>query len=184
MAFTVRKSWFWGLAALLFIAVKVQPLKLLTPLTVSQNKLWLNENPRPGDTLSPFEPYDFDDPAASYAVYAFIGDDAFGPHKARELPASTLLFTKDRRVLNQMKREWKFVYPYGDMATITSSLHLYRDGRHLLDMGIQLNAVNSGFQTQEYGWIYETAKGTMVKTCAQFDTPWFPVIIPELHSRY
>ena len=62
------------------------------------------------------------------------------------------LTTVKPNVLKQISR-WKFIYEGGDLATVTSTILVYKNGTLVDQQGIVLDGRTVGLQSIKYGWI-------------------------------
>jgi hypothetical protein len=101
-----------------------------------------------GDTVYPFS---YIDPQEKgwRIVIEVAGDDL--NNLSSKVPGRRLS-TSRPRVL-QLIRDWEFIYNEGDLATVTSTILVYRKGTLVDQQGIVLDSNNVGLQSIKYGWI-------------------------------
>ena len=101
-----------------------------------------------GDIVYPF---DYIDPKEKgwKIVIEISGDDL--RDLSKHVPGRKLTTGKPN-VLKLIKK-WKFVYRGGDLATVTSTILVYKDGRLVDQQGIVLDKKIVGLQSIKYGWI-------------------------------
>lgn len=125
-----------------------------------------------GDTISPLKKFDFDN--GEWTAYIFINSNDM-TDISKELPKGCRYKTNDLLLLKQMQREWRFIYTGGDVATVTSSILLLKDGKKVFDSGIMLTKSIQGLQSRQFGWL--AGSNVLLNTCSKFNTVNFPIII-------
>jgi hypothetical protein len=82
------------------------------------------------------------------------------------------LSTSRPKVL-QLIRDWKFIYNEGDLATVTSTILVYRKGTLVDQQGIVLDTNNVGLQSIKYGWISPVDKQQIYRAIDLMDKNMF-----------
>jgi hypothetical protein len=101
-----------------------------------------------GDTVFPFS-YLVPKEKGWKVVIEISGDDYENGENAKK---GRRYSTTKPQVLKLIK-DWQFVYTGGDLATVTSSILVYRDGTLVDQQGIVLSKNAVGLQSIKYGWI-------------------------------
>ncbi|HSI62936.1 MAG TPA: hypothetical protein VLE43_07445 [Candidatus Saccharimonadia bacterium] len=108
------------------------------------------------------------------AVIAFSMEDRF--RKPWSYAYGNILCTSDRAVLKQLQSVAFHVTP-ADVATVTSGLYLYKDGKLMYETGIVLEDGEEGLQNRDHGWMPPVQRGALHAVCQQFRRSWVPVVI-------
>lgn len=99
--------------------------------------------------LNPLSNLDFE--SGEWAAYLHI-DSADFTELSGGLARFPCLVTTDISVLRKMKKGWNMVAQGGDIATVTSSILIFKDGQLEFESGIVLTDDGAGLQNQAYGW--------------------------------
>ena len=121
-----------------------------------------------GDTVYPFS-YINPKERGWKVVIEISGDDL--DDLSVRVPGRKLSSTKPK-VLNQV-RKWKFVYNGGDLATVTSSILVYKNGTLVDQQGIVLDKDQVGLQSIKYGWISPANSNQVYETITLMDEKMF-----------
>lgn len=117
-----------------------------------------------GDVIFPFE-YINPSETGWKVVVEISGDDL---NELSTRVPGTRLSSADPVILRKVKA-WRFVYTGGDLATVTSSILIYKD-RELVDQqGIVLDKNLVGLQSIKYGWIIPESEDDVYQTIAEMD---------------
>ncbi|OOQ61372.1 hypothetical protein BC343_20575 [Mucilaginibacter pedocola] len=127
-----------------------------------------------GDTLQLFRSYDFSD--GKWAAYLVVAaDDRADIHP--KLAGRTCWKTTDIAVLKEMQQRWTFkINSDADIATVTSTFYLIRDGVVVFDSGIVADSGTQGIQMREYGWMQPTDKQAVMDVLTKFKAVKWPVV--------
>jgi hypothetical protein len=121
-----------------------------------------------GDVVYPFS---YIDPSQKgWKIVIEISGDDLNDLSTR-VPGSKLSTTKPS-VLGLVK-EWKFTYEGGDLATVTSSVLVYRNGTLVDQQGIVLDQKLVGLQSIKYGWISPVDTNQIYRTIQLMDEKIF-----------
>lgn len=143
------------------------PVVLSTTSSVQQQALNYNK----GERLNPLSGFDFN--SDEWVAYLLVSNEDYNTVK-RDLIGSKLV-TKNIAVLNFLKKECEFIYTDGDIATVTSSFVLYKNGIKVFETGVVVEGSIHGFQSQHYGWI--TTKHNLISTFNRFDKIKYPLVV-------
>jgi hypothetical protein len=102
-----------------------------------------------GDTVYPFS-YINPQEKGWRIVIEVAGDDL--NNLSSKVPGRRL--STSRPKVLQLIRDWKFIYNEADLATVTSTILVYRKGRLVDQQGIVLDSNSVGLQSIKYGWIH------------------------------
>jgi hypothetical protein len=102
-------------------------------------------------------------------VIEISGDDL--NDLSMKVPGRKLSTTKPN-VLKQISG-WKFTYGGGDLATVTSTILVYRNGTLVDQQGIVLDKKIVGLQSIKYGWISPASQDQVYKTIRLMDEQSF-----------
>lgn len=102
-------------------------------------------------------------------VIEISGDDL--STLSRKIPGRKLTTAKPN-VLKQISR-WKFIYEGGDLATVTSTILVYKDGTLVDQQGIVLEENLVGLQSIKYGWISPENQEDVYETIRLMDEKSF-----------
>lgn len=127
-----------------------------------------------GDTIKPFSDFNFD--SGEYVAYLVIDETDF-VDLHEEITHKKHLKTQDVSVLKEMQKEWVFIYRERDLATVTSSLYILKEGKLIFSSGIVLDKDKQGLQSQEFGWIESVKLGKIVEVCKKFKPVKRPIIV-------
>jgi hypothetical protein len=121
-----------------------------------------------GDTVTPFS---FIQPDSKQwkVVIEIAGDDMEG---ISEQISGRKLYTENPRVLGLIKK-WRFVYNEGDLATVTSSILVYKRGSLVDQQGIVLDSKVVGLQSIKYGWITPVSADSIFYAIERMETKYF-----------
>ena len=128
---------------------------------------------RKGDIVAPFQDFDFRQ--GQWKAVLTIDVNDYGKIDGK-IPEARCLETSDRNVLQEMQKTWRFVVEGGDLATVTSAILIFRDGKLVFESGIVLESGNEGLQSPEFGWVIPTQKNVMLESCSQFKAVRSPVV--------
>jgi hypothetical protein len=101
-----------------------------------------------GDTVFPFS-YLSPKQKGWKVVIEISGDD----YQSGEVATKSRRYSTSKPQVLRLIRDWKFVYTGGDLATVTSSVLVYRNGTLVDQQGIVLDNNLVGLQSIKYGWI-------------------------------
>jgi hypothetical protein len=73
----------------------------------------------------------------------------------------------------RMIKNWKFIYNQGDLATVTSSILVYRNGVLVDQQGIVLDKNMIGLQSIKYGWISPADEEQVYRAITLMDEKMF-----------
>lgn len=124
-----------------------------------------------GDRVNPLSGFNFS--TDNWEAYLLLSNEDYSTVK-RDLIGRKLV-TKDIVVLNLLKKECEFIYTDGDIATVTSSFILYKNGIKVFETGVVVEGSIHGFQSQHYGWI--TTKHNLISTFNRFDKIKCPLVV-------
>lgn len=158
------------LAVIFLIAVFLLGYPLV--LDLSKQEEYTTTAYQKGDTIKPFEKFDFD--KGEWIAYLFISKDDEKDF-SKKMPNGSRFKTTDVQLLMQMQKEWIFIYTGADIATVTSSIILYNNGKQVFNSGIVLSESLQGLQSRRFGWL--AGCDLLVTSCSQFKKIYSPVII-------
>ena len=124
-----------------------------------------------GQSINPLSDFDFN--SGKWSAYLLVSNEDYKFIKGNL--SGNKLFTNDISVLNLLKKECEFTYTDGDLATVTSSFILYKNGIKVFDTGIVIEKSIQGFQNQNYGWI--TSKHDLKNIFNRFNKIKSPFVI-------
>ena len=124
-----------------------------------------------GQSVSPLSGFDFN--SGKWSAYLLMSNEDYKLIKGDLIGCK--LMTNDISILDRLKKECEFTYTDGDIATVTSSFILYKDGNKVFETGIVIEESMQGFQSQDYGWI--TAKHNLINAFNGFNKIKSPMII-------
>lgn len=134
----------------------------------------INKGYQIGDTIQPFKDFDFT--KDNWKVYLVLSRESyFNLHDS--INKVICLKTSDRYLLEKMKTSWKFIYQEADVATVTNSIFLLRNGKIVFSSGIIIDKNTEGLQSREFGWIKPIESNALSESCKQFKRVYFPIII-------
>lgn len=133
-----------------------------------------NEVTKAGEEFLLLKNLDFDQ--GGWCAYLVLRD---GDYKLLPpgIKKRTCFRITNRDVLKKMKSEWKMKVTGGDIATATSSLVFFRDGKAVWESAIVIEDSREGFQSSVFGWIEPTEKGIIKKYIKQFKPIYSPIIL-------
>ena len=123
-----------------------------------------------GEVVTPLGNLNFDE--GDWVAYIHIHYDDF-TDLHRSIPKWGLLKSTDIKLFKQMKRDWKFRYSGGDVATVQSQIIFYCNGKGVFESGIVLHDNFQCLQSEKFGCLEGP---NLVKSCSQFGKTYFPVI--------
>lgn len=124
-----------------------------------------------GQSINPLKDFDFN--SGKWSAYLLMSNEDYKFIKGNLIGSK--LVTNDISILNRLKNECEFTYTDGDIATVTSSFVLYKDGYKVFETGIVLEKSVQGLQNQDYGWI--TTKHNLINVFNRFDKIKNPLLI-------
>jgi hypothetical protein len=101
-----------------------------------------------GDTVYPFS-YINPQEKGWRIVIEVAGDDL--NNLSTKVPGRRL--STSRPNVLKLVRDWKFIYNEADLASVTSTILVYRKGRLVDQQGIVLDSNSVGLQSIKFGWI-------------------------------
>lgn len=116
-------------------------------------------------------PFDYINPREKgwKVIIEISGDDL---HDISREVAGRKLSTTRPHVLKMIKN-WKFTYNGGDLATVTSSILVYKNGTLVDQQGIVLDRNQVGLQSIKFGWIQPNDRQEIYKTIRLMDSKVF-----------
>lgn len=143
---------------------------LVIPISASDDK---NKELNKGDTVNPLSEFDLN--KGNWSAYIVISRSDF-----KDL---NLLITKARclkttniEVLKKMKKEWNFIYKGEDVATVESSIYIFRNSKLVFHSAIVLDKNRQGLQNMTYGWIEPINHDALIGSCKQFKRVYSPIV--------
>jgi hypothetical protein len=127
-----------------------------------------------GDTVNVFEKLDFD--KGKWCAYLVLSRSDF-PDLNKLIPRRNCFKLEDINLMKQMKKEWRFIYTGGDLATVESFIIFYNDGKAVFESGIVLDQDLEGLQSSSFGWSEPVSKNLLTKYCMKFKNVYWPVLI-------
>lgn len=163
----------------LIVIILLSALSLITGRSLVLPIFEANKTPRvnikgkPGDNIDVFSNFDFtkDD----WKAYLLISSDDFADLHPL-IKKRSCLKTTDRRLLDQMKKTWKFKITEGDIATVGSELVLFKNGKLVFKTGIVLDKNAQRLQNEEYGEMIPVNNLGVINSCKQFKRVYWPVV--------
>ena len=129
---------------------------------------------RKGEVFNPLTNLNFRQ--GKWTAYLIISKDDYNDINP-EIPKACCLKTTDKNVLQKIKKEWLFKYNEADLATVESSIRIYKDGQLMFESGIVLDKAIQGLQSQQFGWITPVHSRSMIETCKSFKRVYWPIVI-------
>ncbi len=126
-----------------------------------------------GDTIQPFKEFDFN--KDNWKAYLVISREDFIDLNS-SIKKVNCLKTSNKDVLQKMKQTWFFIYRESDMATVTSSIYLLKNGKLVFTSGIVLDNKIEGLQGREFGWIKPIHQNALSQTCKDFERIYCPIV--------
>ena len=127
-----------------------------------------------GDAIRPFKDFNFKQ--GSWKACLVISRDDYSSLN-KLLKKSTYFKTTDIKILEKMKKSWTFIYKESDVATVTSYICLFKDGKLVFESGIVLDETSEGLQGSAFGWVEPIKEHALIETCKKFQKTYLPIVI-------
>jgi hypothetical protein len=121
-----------------------------------------------GDTVFPFG-YINPKEKGWKIIIEIAGDDL--SNLSVKVPGRKLSTAKPQVL--KLIRNWKFIYNGGDLATVTSTILVYRNGTLVDQQGIVLDENQVGLQSIKFGWILPVNSKEIYNTITLMDENMF-----------
>ncbi len=167
------KKIFIAIAGILIVLWIISIATGFTFVLVNQKYETVNRNFHVGDTIQPLKKFDFN--KDNWEAYIVISKEDYTDLN-RYIKKVNCLKTTNKDVLQKMKQTWLFIYQGSDMATVTSSIYLLKNGKLVFTSGIVLDNKIEGLQGREFGWLKPLQQNTLSQTCKDFERSYFPLV--------
>ncbi len=154
------------------ILAYVTGFSLVIPLP-SEKYLHKQAEHKPGDIFRPFPKMNFK--KSRYVAYVLI-DPSDWRERAPSLPRCNCLYTTDTSLLGRLSK-MKFEYTGGDIATASSCILIYENGKLIFDSAIIIDKNNEAMQGGGFGYIYPVKSGTLSGIIKHFKREKWPIVI-------
>ena len=147
----------------------------LGPLVIVISKpVESGENAPSAPLKNPLSAFDFG--AGEWTAYLVLDS-----HDLENLPGDVTkhrcLKTTDSAVLNQLRDSWNDLKEGGDVATVTSAIMLFRNGKLVFHSGFVLNGQMNGLQSRVTGWLGAGNTHQFVAPFARFQPVRWPIVL-------
>ncbi len=126
-----------------------------------------------GDIVQPVKDVNFVDNCAIYIVLS--RSDYKDLHQS--ISKRRVLACFDKKTINQLQQEFKFIYTDGDMATCESSIYIFNDKKLIFKSSIVLDKNLVGLQGQQFGWIEACNSNKLIDIIQRFKPVYYPIVI-------
>lgn len=126
-----------------------------------------------GEKVNPLTDFDFNE--GEWIAYLVIAGDDFAKLPVG-IPQATVLYSTDPHVLGSLRDQVKFRFKDSDVATVTSQLLVFKNGKLEFESGIVIETGSQGLQSRDFGWLEATNHEDLVEVLREFHRYWFPII--------
>jgi hypothetical protein len=132
-------------------------------------------------TMKPFVELEFEE--GDWVAYVF--NDVTSHERLKGALPGTCLVLRNHEELAKGLRALTFGPPTGaDVATVTSSLVLVRDGRVVYETGVVLDAHGrDGLQSRGYGWVPAVPRGSLLDFVKRFEAVPHAEVLPRTKTE-
>lgn len=123
------------------------------------------------DLINPLKGYDLGN--GHWEIYL---NPSFSEEIDERLSSSSLLYTDDLEIINEIKESFDFRVSGGDMATVDSQILFYCDGDLILKYGITLESSSVGLQSKCFGWAKALYKEKLLDLFGEFEKVNLPLV--------
>jgi hypothetical protein len=132
------------------------------------------KNSKKGDEIAVFDTFDFD--SGNWAMYLCLSKDDKN-ELSPDMQFKTFSKTNNKKILQEIKKNWRFEVTESDISTVESEIILCRNQRIMFRSGIILDKDIQGLQSQQFGWIQTKNKKSLSKYCKNFQRVYSPILL-------